>query len=379
VIYIHAILIVIFSIYTGWMLAIIFGWLRRNNKNITSSNTRNSLSVLIPYRNEQENIPLLLKSLSDLQYSIEAVEFIFINDHSIDDSAETLMLGLLNFPFPYKLISLEENIFGKKRAIEAGVLEAAHSVIVTTDVDCIHSKNWLYEINRLIDSESEFIIGQVINKKKPGLLANLQQIESLLLAGITVGSAKLKTPLLCSGANLSYTKALFNKLQPYKNNCNILSGDDMFFLEKIIREHDCHVEISSNSIVETEGAKSFTEMVSRSVRWASKSSKLEMSLSTVFGAIVLSINYSMLFMTVLVILDIDSIVFFIKLCAVKTIVDVLFLVLLAKRYGRYQTIMYFPIMVVFYPFYLFIVSLATVFSSPGWKGRLEVNERNQGI
>ena len=37
-----------------------------------------------------------------------------------------------------------------------------------------------------------------------------------------------------------------------------------------------------------------------------------MSLSTVFGAIVLSINYSMLFMTVLVILDIDSIVFFIK-------------------------------------------------------------------
>ena len=105
------------------------------------------------------------------------------------------------------------------------------------------------------------------------------------------------------------------------------------------------------------------------MRWASKSSKLEMSLSTVFGAIVLIINCSILFMTVLIILDIDSIVFFIKLCAVKTIVDVLFLVLLANRYGRYQTIIYFPIMVVFYPFYLFIVSLATFFSSPGWKGR----------
>ena len=368
-IYIHGILIVIFSIYTGWMLALIFGWLRRNNNNITSSNTRNSLSVLIPYRNEQEKIPVLLKSLSGLQYSTESVEFIFINDHSVDNSVDTLMLGLVSFPFPHKLISLEEKSFGKKRAIEAGVIEAAHAVIVTTDVDCIHSKNWLQEINRLIDSESEFIIGPVINKKQPGLLSNLQQIESLLLAGITVGSAKLKTPLLCSGGNLSYTKPLFKKLQPYKNNYNILSGDDMFFLEKIIREEDCHVQINSNSIVETEGAKSFTEMISRSVRWASKSSKLEMSLSTVFGAIVLSINCSILFMTVLVILDIDSIVFFIKLYAVKTIVDVLFLVLLAKRYGRYQTIIYFPIMVVFYPFYLFIVSLATVFSSPSWKGR----------
>jgi len=370
VIYIHGILIVIFSIYTGWMLALIFGWLRRNNKKIISSITSNSLSVLIPYRNEQENIPLLLKSLSDLQYSTEAVEFIFINDHSLDNSVDTLMLGLVNFPFSHKSISLEEKTFGKKRAIEAGVMGAAHSVIVTTDVDCIHSKNWLQEINRLIDSESEFIIGPVINKKKPGLLANLQQIETLLLAGVTVGSAKLKIPLLCSGANLSYTKSLFNKLQPYKNNYNILSGDDMFFLEKIIKNNDMvHVEINSNSIVETEGAKSFTEMLSRSVRWASKSSKLAISLSTFFGAIVLIINCSILFMTALVILDNDSIVFFIKLCAVKTIVDVLFLVLLANRYNRFQTIIYFPIMVVFYPFYLFIVSLATVFSSPSWKGR----------
>ena len=99
------------------MLAIIFGWLRRNNKNATSSATTHSLSVLIPYRNEQENIPILLKSLSDLQYSIEAVEFIFINDHSIDNSFDTVVLELFDFPFPYKLISLEENIFGKKKII----------------------------------------------------------------------------------------------------------------------------------------------------------------------------------------------------------------------------------------------------------------------
>jgi poly-beta-1,6-N-acetyl-D-glucosamine synthase len=370
VIYIHGILIVIFSIYTGWMLALIFGWLIRNNNKATSSNTRNSLSVLIPYRNEQENIPLLLKSLSGLKYSKEVVEFIFINDHSVDNSSDTLKLGLVNFPFPHKSISLEEKVFGKKRAIEAGVMAAAHSVIVTTDVDCIHSKNWLQEINILIESGSEFIIAPVINKKRAGLLSNLQQIETLLLAGITVGSAKLKTPLLCSGANLSYTKALFNKLQPYENNYKTLSGDDMFFLEKIIRKDDMYnIEISAHSIVETECAKSFTEMISRSVRWASKSSKLAMPVSTVFGAIVLIINCSVLFMTALVILDNDSIVFFIKLVAVKTIVDVLFLVLLANRYNRYQTIIYFPIMVVFYPFYLFIISLMTVFSSPSWKGR----------
>ena len=361
------------------MLALIFGWLIRNNNRITSINKSNSLSVLIPYRNEQENIPLLLKSLSDIQYAGEDVEFIFINDHSADNSANILVLGLVNFSFPHKSISLEENIFGKKRAIEAGVRVASHPVIVTTDADCIHSRNWLQEINRLIDSGNEFIIAPVINKKRPGLLSNLQQIEALLLAGITVGSAKLKIPLLCSGANLCYTKVLYNKLQPYKDNYKTLSGDDMFFLEKIIRSHNMiHVGISPNSNVETEEAKSFTEMVSRSVRWASKSRKLEMPLSTVFGAIVLITNCSILFMIALVMLDNDGIVFLIKLCAVKTIVDVLFLVLLANRYDRYQSIIYFPIMVVFYPFYLFIISLMTVFSSPIWKGRWKVNERDKG-
>ena len=104
-IYIHGILIVIFSIYTGWMLALIFGWLIRNNYKITSSSRHNSLSVLIPYRNEQENIPLLLKSLSDLDYSTDRVEFVFINDHSVDNSADALMLGLVNFPFSHKSIS----------------------------------------------------------------------------------------------------------------------------------------------------------------------------------------------------------------------------------------------------------------------------------
>ena len=114
--YIHGILIVIFSIYTGWMLALIYGWLIRNNNNVTSSGKVNSLTVLIPFRNEQDNIPLLLKSLSGLQYSTEAVEFIFINDHSVDNSVDTLMLGLEHFPFPHKSISLEEKHFGQKKS-----------------------------------------------------------------------------------------------------------------------------------------------------------------------------------------------------------------------------------------------------------------------
>ena len=57
---------VIFSIYTSWMLVLIYGWLISSSNNVASSGKINSLTVLIPFRNEKDNIPLLIKSLSEL-------------------------------------------------------------------------------------------------------------------------------------------------------------------------------------------------------------------------------------------------------------------------------------------------------------------------
>jgi len=367
---VHAILLVVFTIYFGWMLVLIWGWSINQKKTKSSSLENLAMSVLIPFRNESEHLHQLLSSLTALKYDKAKVEFIFINDHSDDNSVELLKQGLKHFPFPYNMISLDESSFGKKRAIEAGVSVASYPLLVTTDADCLHSENWLQEINNLAVTGCDFIIAPVINKKQSGLLSNIQQIESLLLAGITVGSAKLKIPLLCSGANLTYTKSLFKNLDPYKNNYEVLSGDDMFFLEKVVKENSLiNIGVSFDSEVQTEGSKSLSDMFSRSIRWAAKSNQIKIPLSIIFGAIVLITNFSILFMIALVILGDDSIVFFIKLCAIKTAIDVLFLVLLANRYRRYETIMYFPIMVVFYPFYLLTISVGVVLSSPSWKGR----------
>ena len=48
------------------MLVLIYGWLISSSNNVASSGKINSLTVLIPFRNEEDNIPLLIRSLSEL-------------------------------------------------------------------------------------------------------------------------------------------------------------------------------------------------------------------------------------------------------------------------------------------------------------------------
>ena len=48
------------------------------------------ISVIIPFRNEEKNIVNLVKSFVDLNYNLNIVEFIFVDDHSEDNSYQLL-------------------------------------------------------------------------------------------------------------------------------------------------------------------------------------------------------------------------------------------------------------------------------------------------
>ena len=49
-----------------------------------------SISVIIPARNEERNVEKLLMALKELDYPVHLREFIFIDDHSHDDTIELL-------------------------------------------------------------------------------------------------------------------------------------------------------------------------------------------------------------------------------------------------------------------------------------------------
>lgn len=93
------------------------------------------ISIIIPVFNEQESIKPLVKQLIDFHQVISdrALEIIFIDDGSTDNSNKFLNTEIINQP-NMKILSLTRN-FGQTAAISAGIDHADGEVLVMMDAD----------------------------------------------------------------------------------------------------------------------------------------------------------------------------------------------------------------------------------------------------
>lgn len=91
-------------------------------------------SFVIPSYNEEENIPVLYQKLISLNLQpANAVEIIFINDGSSDDTAEVVRKIASNDK-RVKLINLSRN-FGHQAALSAGLRHARGKAVISMDCD----------------------------------------------------------------------------------------------------------------------------------------------------------------------------------------------------------------------------------------------------
>src|SRR4051812_18749270 len=87
------------------------------------------ISVIIPFLNEEENIPLLTESLSNFFGGTKefSAEVIFVNDGSTDNSFQVLKQQK-HSNYTCKIISLSKN-FGSHAALRAGILNSTGDLI----------------------------------------------------------------------------------------------------------------------------------------------------------------------------------------------------------------------------------------------------------
>jgi cellulose synthase/poly-beta-1,6-N-acetylglucosamine synthase-like glycosyltransferase len=94
-----------------------------------------SFSILVPCRNETENVSELVATLGALDHP--RYEVIFINDNSTDGTGELLRQAITDRPY-MKVISaapLSDGWMGKPWALSQGLSHATHDYIVTVDAD----------------------------------------------------------------------------------------------------------------------------------------------------------------------------------------------------------------------------------------------------
>lgn len=229
------------------------------------------VTILIPARDEEENIGNLLKAIGQQEYPVEKMDVIVINDHSTDQTAAIAR----SFPF-VKLIDLQEESLNayKKKAIEKGIEQATGSLILCTDADCIPGSRWVPTLVKYSQQYAcAFIAAPVLLENDGSFLGQFQTLDFLVMQGITGAGIQQQSIYMANGANMSYPKKVFETVGGYQNSTSIASGDDFFLLHKIQEQYpsQIHYVKSRESIIRTPAMPSWSSFIQQRIRWASKS------------------------------------------------------------------------------------------------------------
>ena len=360
------------AVYLLLIVALIFGFNKVKVYTPSSEPVKQKFSILIPFRDESENLAALIQSLQDLNYSKAFFEIILINDNSKDNSVELALrlLGCTQLDFQiYDNVSKSSS--PKKDAITLGINKAKYEWIITTDSDCIVPVNWLLNFSSFINkTDAKMIIAPVMLSDSSSIFDQFQTSEILSLQAATMGSFGLQKPLMANGANLCYHKALFMSLNGYAGNNNIASGDDIFLLEKAVKaKYKIDYLKSRSVIVETSPEKTISDVIQQRIRWAAKTSSYSNFFAKFVGLTILLMNALIVCSLILSILGFVAWWYFLGILIVKQVVDYSLINKSAKFFNREKVLNTYFFSSLIYPFVSLYIAVKSIFSTYHWKGR----------
>ncbi len=376
---IGSIIIVTYFIVLGMLY---LGYYRIREFEFENKKPTTRFSILIPFRNEALVLPDLLGSIEKLKYSKSLFEIIFIDDESEDNSVE-----LIKNHFKNKISTIQSNdevihfkiiknmrasASPKKDAITTGVELAQYDWILTTDADCILPKDWLRVFDDFIQkNESIMLVGPVQYSTNKGIINQYQQLDNYSLQTTTIGSFGINNPLLCNGANFGYLKEVFNSVEGFSGNNHIASGDDLFLLEKFKKRNlkGIHFIKNKHAIIITRPQNSWKKIIRQRIRWTSKTSKQNNTISILLGLIVFLSNLFVFLGALYSLFESSLFPYYISFLFLKILLDYLFLRPTESFYKTKISIPIFLVNAIIYPIITIIVVFSTLGGSYTWKGR----------
>ncbi|MEM7163685.1 MAG: glycosyltransferase, partial [Bacteroidota bacterium] len=201
-----------------------FWYVRSDSK--TKKGTMQKFSIVIPFRNEEENIKDLLDTLASQAFD-ENLEGIFlVDDHSNDKSIERIKTHSF-----YPFIQLIENQYepGKKGALLTAWNKIQATYVLQLDADVRLPNKWYTALRKAFDHDVALYI-LPIKFEINTLIQKLFAFEFASLSMLTISSIGLNNPQLANGAHLMYDRRYLDQIDKRKDWMQTASGDDMSIL-----------------------------------------------------------------------------------------------------------------------------------------------------
>jgi cellulose synthase/poly-beta-1,6-N-acetylglucosamine synthase-like glycosyltransferase len=356
--------------YTVLLAIMAYGYLKSGYFITTPLPSQTPISIIICARNEEKHIFLCLKSILAQRYNKSLLQVIVVNDASTDHTHKIAKSILETSGMNFTLINNTAPI-GKKASISKAMELAQHPTIITRDADTFNlSTEWLNNLAQFKEAgHYDLVIGPVAIAEKSGLLWALQCVENNVLTVLSAGSAYFKKPFLCSGANLLFTKAIFEKVNGYQSHGHIASGDDVLFLEDVKKTKGARIGFlkAKSALVYTYPQFRITQLLVQKVRWAQKFKHNPNVLNLTLSLLTFSVNAAWVMAFIGFFLHAPFHNYLLVFVLLKLMAE-LFLLFLSRRFMTNKHLFWYAFAVALvYPFYALVVALLSLFVQPKWK------------
>jgi cellulose synthase/poly-beta-1,6-N-acetylglucosamine synthase-like glycosyltransferase len=361
--------------YAVFTLALTVLWARiRKPVKATAVPADLFITVIIPVRNEAENIVALLEDLDRQTWPVTHFEVLVMDDSSSDNTAGIVRAFARHSKADIKLIPLPDvrTSAPKKRAIETAIAQAKGKLIVTTDGDCRAQAGWLHAIaSCYIHTGARLISSPVTFTAETGITDHLQTVEFASLIGSGAASMSAGYPSMCNGANLAYEKDTFTAVNGYDGVRHVASGDDEFLMHKVAAQYpgSVHFLRDSDAIIRTAPHHNWASFYRQRKRWASKWKHYQSKTPLILAVYIFASNFSLILAAALSLTGAISPLTFSGMLALKCIPEWFFLGSVLAFLQKPKSIAFIPVTQLIYPFYVCFFGLAAQKGQYEWKGR----------
>ncbi len=349
------------------------GWKVIEEYNVQKTIPTTKVSIVMAARNEAEKIHLTIQDILAQQYPAHLLEVIIVDDHSTDSTA-----NIISSYSPQNVILIQLNEANalnsyKKKALTEAIKIATGELIVATDADCRMGHHWLGTIVSMYQEKNYKLISSPVTfYEEKNTFEEMQTLEFLFLIGLGASTIGNKIPSTCNGANLAYSREVFNELNGFAGIDNLASGDDELFLHKVASKYPNGIGFckSEEAIVYTHAKHDLKEFIRQRKRWASKSTSYKNKAVVALGITIWLFNVFILGCFAAGFISNNYFTVFASAIGIKFIAELIFLFPVTAFFKRKKLLLYLPVLTVLHIFYLIYIGIAGNSGKYMWKGRL---------
>lgn len=229
-----------------------------------------SISILIPSRNEEKNLPQTLVSLGQLIYPKDKIQIILGNDNSGDNTGEILQSWCAQNPLAlYVEIEESKNIKmnGKANALNQMAKFATGEVLLFTDADCQVPSFWAMRMTQAWVSTRSGIITGITMVGGSRFFDKMQALDWWLTLGMVKVVGDLGFSVTSMGNNMLVSREAYEAVGGFEGIPFSLTED--FELAKQVNKkgfNNIH-EVAVENLIQTKAQVGYWKLLSQRKRW----------------------------------------------------------------------------------------------------------------